>query len=298
MAPSSRQLHTSTVEVKKRNSNRNYGFLYVTSQFLWLLMRFSVTFTFVSWLAIFLFLQFLSLRQKFQIKRYTLYCYFPLDSFGLVFFFSTLIGFLFPTYQMERMETKLGKMANMANDSSFEIGNWKDKNKNRKQRNKKRNWHARYLLIAEMLHGKLKKCVLGICDWCGLHCTQCRKLLLIILFVLVHQQMAIFDAIFVMTVRLYGWHGMLLRRWSRRMMRFSMRWLLWYIALRLQWMLAIVFDVTGNNFIDTVMTMTLLMVTIIHCRRTRRFYSTAVNLRFKPFDWNIQSLRSRSGSGR
>ena len=87
----------------------------------------------------------------------------------------------------------------------FEIGNWKDKKKRKKAKKKKRNWRARYLLIAEMLHGKLKKCVLGICGWCGLHCTQCRELLLIILFVLVqHQQLTIFDAIFVMTVRLYG----------------------------------------------------------------------------------------------
>lgn len=40
-----------------------------------------------------------------------------------------------------------------------------------------------YLLIAEMLHGKLKKCILGICCWCGLHSAQCRELLLIVLFV-------------------------------------------------------------------------------------------------------------------
>lgn len=178
----------------------------------------------------------------------------------------------------------------------FEIGNGKDKNGRKKA--KKRSWRARYLLIAEMLHGKLKKCVLGVCGWCGLHCTQCRELLLIVLFVLVHQHLTVFDAIFVVAVRLYGRHWMLLRRLSRRMMWLSMRWLLWYIAVRLRWMLAIVLGVTGNNFVDTVMTMTLLVVTIIHCRRTRRFYSTAVNLRFKPLDWNIQSLRSRSGSGR
>lgn len=52
-------------------------------------------------------------------------------------------------------------------------------------------------------------------------------------------------------------------------------------------MFAIVFDVTGDNFIDTVMTVALFMVIIVDCRGAGRFGSSTVHLSFEPFNWNV-----------
>lgn len=170
-----------------------------------------------------------------------------------------------------------------------------------------------YLLIAEMLHGKLKKCILGICGWCGLHSAQCRELLLIVLFV----RMPIFmhwwhAAATIFVVAMLWWHWMLdMLRWlSRRLMRFWTGWLLWRIVMWLRWMFSIViFNVTRNNFIcGTVMPMLLVLtgtvivnviivVVVVGDWRARRFGPhITMNLSFKPFNRNVQCLSSGSCS--
>lgn len=152
-----------------------------------------------------------------------------------------------------------------------------------------------------MLHGKLKKCILGICGWCGLHSAQRWKLLLIVLFVcmpiFVHWLHA---TIFI--VALLRWHRMLavLRRLSRRMMRFRMRrFTLWHIIMWLWWVFSIVLlKMSRYNFICgavvSMLLVVLVIVILVDCWRGRRFgTSITMNLSFKPFNWNVQCLSSR-----